>query len=322
MNYTKNMRYERQVMFNKIGKEKQKLIEDSTITIIGLGALGSVISEMLVRSGVKNLIIIDRDIIELTNLQRQSLYCEEDIGKLKALVAKEKLEKINSEVKIKSYSEDLDYNNIEIIKSDLILDCTDNLDTRFLINDYSKSKKIPWIYAAVIGGKGMVLPVNINNPCFSCIFKETDQIIGTCETEGILNSTVHAIAGIQFNEAIKILTKNKKTSVQLIYFNLWDLELKKINVNKNDKCETCNGNYKWLKGYGDKPVLKLCGSNKFQIKLNPINLEELDKKLNEEKLLTKHCLMLKDMTVFKNGRVLVKAETKQIAKSLIDKYLK
>ncbi len=316
------MRYNRQEIFNKIGKEKQIVIENSTISIVGLGALGSVISEMLVRAGVKNLIIIDRDIVELTNLQRQSLYIEEDIGKLKAIVAKEKLEKINSEVKIKYYVEDLDSNNINILQGDLILDCTDNLDTRFLINDYCKLKKIPWVYSGVIGSRGMVLSVLPDNSCFSCIFKESDGILGTCDTEGVISSIVHCIAGIQFNEAIKILTK-QLTNIQLLYFDIWNLNLNKIKIEKNKNCGTCNGNYKWLNGYGNKKVLKLCGNNKFQIKLKPLNLKILHKKLiNNNVLLTKQCLILEDMTIFKNGRILVKAETKERAKSLIDKYLK
>mgnify|MGYP001594733519 CR=1 FL=1 len=146
------MRYIRQEKF--IGKEKHDLLRKKTVSIVGLGALGSVASELLTRAGIKKLILIDRDFLELSNLQRQSLFEEKDIGKSKAVVLKEKLNEINKDVDIISYFDNLDNENIDLINSDLILDCTDNLETRFLINEYSVKNKIPFIYGSAVGDSG------------------------------------------------------------------------------------------------------------------------------------------------------------------------
>lgn len=314
------MRYLRQEIFSKIGKINQKKLEKSTVAVIGLGALGSSVSEMLVRAGIKNLILIDRDIIELSNLQRQSLYLESDINKLKAVVAKERLLQIDSKSNIKSYSEDLDFSNIGLIKSDLVLDCTDNFETRFLINDFCLSKNIPWIYSAVVGSKGMIFNIIPGEACFSCIFKESSQSLGTCETFGILNSAVNSIASIQFTEAVKILT-NQNPSKELIIFDVWSLELNKLKVSKNKNCSSCNQNYKFLNKTSSSLVKLSC--SRFQIKLPPQDLKLLNEKLKKlsPTTLTDECLFFNDLIIFKNGRILVKAETKERAKSLVDKYL-
>jgi len=177
------MRYLRQEIFREIGKKGQSKLRKSTVAIVGLGALGSVSAELLARAGIGKLIVIDRDIVELSNLQRQSLYDESDIGKPKAIAAKEKLSKINSEIKIDIFIDDLNRENIDKILSlrgkyidekfnkivennkknknniDLILDCTDNLETRFLVNDFSIKNKIPFIYSSAVGSKGYVFNV-------------------------------------------------------------------------------------------------------------------------------------------------------------------
>src|SRR3989344_6144836 len=133
------MRYDRQIKFDKFGKKGQLLISQATVALVGIGALGSHVLDILARAGVGNIKIIDRDIVELHNLQRQALFDEFDIGKPKALAAYEKIRKINSEIKIEYFIADLDYENLNLLKSDLILDCTDNIYTRFLINDYKKN---------------------------------------------------------------------------------------------------------------------------------------------------------------------------------------
>jgi len=189
------MRYSRQEIF--IGKENQKILENSTVSIVGLGALGSTAADLLARSGI-NLILIDRDLIDITNLQRQSLFTEEDIDKPKALITKEKLQEINSNIKIKPYFQDLTHKNINLIKSDLIIDCTDNLETRFLINEYSKKNNIPFIYGSAIKDKGYIFNILKNNPCLNCILKNS-KTTETCETTGVLNTITNLIASIQVN---------------------------------------------------------------------------------------------------------------------------
>src|SRR3989344_2817250 len=170
------MRYIRQEIFKEIGKIGQQKIGKSAIAIVGLGALGSVSAELLARAGISRLILIDRDVVELSNLQRQSLFDESDIGKPKALAAKEHLNKINSDVEIDFFIDDLNYNNINKIipiknpnneknnkqvknQISLILDCTDNLESRFLINDFSTKNKIPFIYSSAVESKGYVFDI-------------------------------------------------------------------------------------------------------------------------------------------------------------------
>ncbi|HLC73472.1 MAG TPA: HesA/MoeB/ThiF family protein, partial [Candidatus Nanoarchaeia archaeon] len=163
------MRYQKQELLSYIGN-KQEFLQKKVVAIVGLGAIGSNTANLLARAGI-NLILIDRDIVELENLQRQTLYDEKDIGKPKSIQAKKKLKLINSEIKIEAFVEDLNYKNIdELINSDLILDCSDNMETRFLINDYSIKNDIPWIYAAVLGVNAMSMNiVPQKTPCFRCI---------------------------------------------------------------------------------------------------------------------------------------------------------
>jgi adenylyltransferase/sulfurtransferase len=169
------MRYLRQEILREIGKNGQSRLHNSVVAVIGLGALGSVSAELLTRAGIGKLIIIDRDFVELSNLQRQSVYGENDVGKPKAVQAAKHLGRINSEVRIDFYFEDLDFENIGRIlpeKPDLILDCTDNLTTRFLINDYAIKNNIPFIYSAAIGTKGYVFSIIPHrSACLRCFLK-------------------------------------------------------------------------------------------------------------------------------------------------------
>ena len=159
------MRYIRQEQFDRIGKENQDKLSKSTVVIIGIGALGTTLLDILARAGIGKIRIIDRDIVELNNLQRQTLFNEEDLGKPKVIAAKEKILSINSDINIEGHLMDLDFDNVELLKSDLILDCTDNIYTRFLINEYSKKNNIPWIYASVIGSKGMTINITSSALC-------------------------------------------------------------------------------------------------------------------------------------------------------------
>ncbi len=299
-----------------------KPIKKSKISIVGLGALGSVVSKLLTKIGIGNLNLIDRDIIELNNMQRQILYNKKDVNKLKAIVAKEKLEKINSKIKIQSYAIDLNYKNIDKLlkNSDLILDCTDNLETRFLINDYCLKNKIPFIYAGVLADKGMLFNIIPNKPCFNCIFNNviTKE---TCDTAGVLNSIVNLIGNLQVSQAIKILT-NKKYEENLVYINITKNEFMKIKVNKLNKCNVCNGNYDYLDGKKTE-FIKLCGSNSFQFyNKNNLNLNELNKNLNkiEKTIFNKDFIIFKNLVIFKD-RTLIKTNTEEKAKSIYSRFI-
>ena len=326
------MRYIRQEIFAEIGKKGQQKLRKSAVAVIGLGALGSVAAELLTRAGIGKLILIDRDIIELSNLQRQSLYDESDIRKPKAMAAKEKLNKINSEVNIDIFVDDLNYNNItkviNIKNIDLILDCTDNLETRFLINDFSVKNKIPFIYSSAVGSKGYVFDVvpERNNPCLRCFLKEAAQL-DTCETTGVLNTITHIIPSVQVNEAIKILL-NKNYEQDLLFFDVWKNELLKIKVNKNKKCECCiRRNFEYLSGKKSSRIIKMCGNGMFQIKNKSIDKKEFNNLKNRLKGIGKvidfdYCLNFDNkLTIFQDGRALIKAKDEKEAKSVYSKFI-
>ncbi|MEK6947892.1 MAG: ThiF family adenylyltransferase [Nanoarchaeota archaeon] len=317
------MRYVRQVIFEKIGKERQKLLERSAVAVVGLGALGSVSSELLARAGIGKLILIDRDIVELSNLQRQSLFDESDISKPKALITEKKLSRINSSIDLVSHFEDLSYENVtSMLKGvDLVLDCTDNFYTRLLINDFCVKNGIPWVYSAVIGSTGACFNILPEKPCLSCIIKEPDSVLGTCDTEGILNTTSHAISSIQVTEALKILTRQNPTK-EFIHYDIWANKLLKLKVHKNANCNACNGLYNYLDGLRSNNSVKLCGSSSFQFKAN-YNFNEMRKKLskNEDCESNAYFIKLNEITIFKNCRVVIKADSERKAKVLFSKYL-
>ena len=327
------MRYIRQEIFNEIGKKGQQKLSESTVAIVGLGALGSVSAELLARAGIGKLILIDRDIVELQNLQRQSLFNEDDIGRPKAAQAKNKLTKINSEIKIDFFIDDLNFESIERLlniknKIDLILDCTDNLETRFLINDFSIKNRISFIYASAVGSKGYVFNIlpNLNSTCLRCFLKEANQL-DTCETAGVLNSVTHVISSIQSNETIKILLK-KNYEKKLMFFDVWKNELLKIKINKNKNCMCCiRKNFEYLNGKKVSKTIKMCGDNIFQIKNNKINNIGFKALKNKLKKIGKvadfnYCINFDNkLTIFQDGRALIKARNEKEAKTLYSKFV-
>lgn len=317
------MRYSRQIIFERIGLEGQERLRKSSVCIVGMGALGTRTSELLTRAGVGNIKIIDRDIVELSNLQRQTLFNEDDINKSKSFAALEHLKKINSQIKIKAVFKDINDKNINELKSDLILDCTDNMETRFLINEFSIEKNIPWIFASVIGSTGMIFNIIPNKtPCFRCIFNEPDDILGTCDTEGIINTTSNLISSLQVTEAFKILTKQPSTK-ELLYYDIWKSKIEKTKVKKLSNCPACNKNYKYLTGETLQNIIHLCGANSYQLKGRKLRLNEVAKKLEkiDKVFLNKYCLIFKELTMFPDGRTLIKAETPEKAKSIYTQYI-
>ncbi|MBI2660368.1 ThiF family adenylyltransferase [Candidatus Woesearchaeota archaeon] len=278
------MRYIRQQIFKEIGKKGQEKLGKSTAAIVGIGALGSNSAELLARAGVGSLILIDRDVVELSNLQRQRLFDENDVGKPKALAAKEHLAKINSEIKTDFLIDDLNFGNIGKIfgkKIDLILDCTDNLETRFLINDFCIKYRIPFIYSSAVGSKGYVFDIVPNKTaCLRCFLKEAAQL-DTCETAGVLNTTTSMISTIQANEAVKILLR-KDFEKNLLFFDVWKNELSKIKVNRNNNCVCCiKNNFEYLNGKKASKIVKLCGDNIYQIKTRRIDENQFNKLKNK-----------------------------------------
>lgn len=231
-----NEKYSRQTLLKEIG-ERQEHLQDSAIAIVGLGALGTNCSELLARAGVENLILIDEDVIEESNLQRQTLFMEGDVGKSKVEVAKEKLGKINSRTKITIHNTLLSKENANLLeKSDLILDCTDNLETRFMINKYCQEKNKVWIYSSAVKSSGYVMPIYPDGPCLRCFLREAD-LDSSCAV-GVLNTIISSISSLAVTLAIKILTKQEAPK-KLYHYNIWKPELKKLVVKKKEGCKVC-----------------------------------------------------------------------------------
>lgn len=248
-------RYARQEILKHIGKEGQKKLSKATVAIVGLGAIGSVSSELLARAGIGKFILIDHDTIDETNLQRQVMYAEEDVGKPKAAVCKEKLNEINSQIKVEAKQLHLTYDVLDVLKADVILDCTDNMYTRFLVNDFSLKNKIPWIYAGAVEDRGMLFVTN-GKPCFNCIFEKMNSL-ENCDNIGILNAASAQIAAMQVTEALKLLL-GKQYEKNLLHVNFWNHEIKKIKVKENPKCKACNGNYVYLEKPEEDFTLTFC----------------------------------------------------------------
>ena len=219
-------RYVRQEIF--IGKNSQKKLGNSKVCIVGVGALGTLSASLLVRAGIKELAVIDDDKIELDNLQRQHLFGEKDIGEFKVKVAKKALSAINSEVGVEIIAKRLVEDNLFQIDSDLVLDCTDNLETSYLISDYCKDKKIPLVFASVIRCEGYMYNIVGNAKGIKEIFQDV-KTFEKCLTEGVLNTATSFISSLQVNESIKILT-GKNYEKKLLRFDLKNNELLKIKV--------------------------------------------------------------------------------------------
>ncbi|MBI2101167.1 ThiF family adenylyltransferase [Candidatus Woesearchaeota archaeon] len=341
------MRYIRQEIFRKIGKKGQETLGKSSAAIAGLGALGSVSAQLLARAGIGKLILVDRDVAELSNLQRQSLFDEADIGKPKALAAKEHLSKINSDVKMDFFIDDLNYENIGKIlenKTNIVLDCTDNLETRFLINDFCIKSRIPFIYSSAVGSKGYVFNViPKKTACLRCFLKEAANL-DTCETAGVLNTITNLISSIQANEAIKILL-NKDYEKDLLFFDVWKNELLKIKINKNKNCICCaKRNFEYLSGEKSSKIMKLCGDGVYQIKAKSMDKRQFNARENQRFSVprnSKNFLELKNklkkigkladfgccinfsgkITIFGNGRALIKAKNEKEARSIYSKFV-
>lgn len=329
-------RYSRQMILEEIGKEGQELLNNSSVAVVGCGALGSVICDHLARAGFGKIRIIDRDIVELENLQRQILFVENDIGSPKAEAAKEKMRKINSDVDIESIVKDLNPSNIEKLVNDvdILLDGTDNMETRYLINDICVKNDIPWIYGGAVSTYGMSMNIMPHDTaCLVCAFPLMPKpgSLATCDTVGVLNTIPSIVASIQTTEALKILLK-KKFNRDLVVYDVWNNDFQSITIKQNPECECCqNHNFEYLSAQKVETVAILCGRNSVQITPpteNEISLPDLAerlKKVGEVRLSPVHLSFKTDeltISVFRDGRAIVKGmDDETLAKTIYAKYI-
>lgn len=325
-------RYSRQILFQQIGEKGQKKIRQKHVLMIGAGALGSSNGEILTRAGVGKLTIVDRDYVEASNLQRQHLYTEEDvINKLpKAIAAERKLKAINSDVHIRGIVGDATPEMLEDLAkdADLIIDATDNFETRMAINDISQKEEIPWIYGACVGSFGMSFTIIPGKtPCLNCLLKSIPVQGMTCDTAGIIAPAVQMVVSHQAAESLKILVEDwDAVRTSFVSFDLWRNQYSSMKVSraKDEGCLSCGTNrtYPYLEKENLMKTTVLCGRDTVQIrppKKEELNLEELGSRLSALQYEVKGNPYLisvemeeNRMVIFKDGRALVHG-TKDLA---------
>ena len=331
-------RYSRQTLFPEIGEEGQRKLGNSSVVIIGCGALGTVIATSLVRAGVGKVKIIDRDFIEYHNLQRQVVFDEEDIKAQlpKAIAAERHLRKVNSSVEIKGVIADVNYANIErlVAGADLILDGLDNLETRLLINDVSLKHKIPWVYGGAISSSGMTMTIIPHEtPCFRCFSPGLTGrgIALTCDTAGVIGPIPFIIGSLQTAEAMKILVGAKEINRDLILIDVWTGTFHRFKVNPREDCSACQGKYEFLDGKFGIRTTTLCGQDAVQV-INPevreVSFERLAAHLRPIGEVSYNEFMLRfrvdnhEMVIFPDGRAIIKnTDDESLARGLYAKYI-
>ena len=259
----KESRYSRQVLLPEIGPQGQKKLAKATAVVIGCGALGTHSLSFLVRAGVGKVTVVDRDVVDITNLQRQTMFCEDDVGAPKAKMAEEHLRKVNSEVSVKGIVADVSRENIErfIQGATVVVDATDNMETRFLLNDACVKHRIPWVYGGAVGVSGMVLVVREDGPCLRCVFPSMPEPgeLPTCNTVGIANTLPSMVASMQVTEAFKIIM-GKDSIHELMILDVWSQEIEKITVHKNPQCPCCGKkDFEHLEGRAKTPPSAVTG---------------------------------------------------------------
>ena len=337
-------RYSRQVLIPELGEDGQRRLMKGRATLIGCGALGTVQAEVLVRAGVGFLRICDRDYIELDNLQRQVLFDETDLAAElpKAEAARRKLALINSQVSVDAVVTHVDHTNIDALVSDadVILDGTDNFETRYLINDWAVANGRPWIYGAVIGTTGLCMPiVPGRTPCLRCVFEDAPppELNPTCDTVGVLGSVVNVVASLQATEAIKILAgRSDALNCSLTSVDVWSGRMSNLNVSRARESGTCpccdRRDFEYLEGQALASTTVLCGRDAVQIggggrrvdfdsiaaKLRPVATGEIRCNVFMLKARLSDC----ELTLFADGRAIIKGtHDADHARSLYAKYI-
>ncbi|MDF2960189.1 MAG: thiamine biosynthesis protein ThiF [Paenibacillus sp.] len=343
-NVSSTGRYSRQVLFNPIGAQGQAKLIESRVAIVGMGALGTVLANHMVRAGVGFVRLIDRDFVEASNLQRQMLYDEADAAasEPKAIAAAARLRQANSLVSLEPVVSDLNATNAEELLSDvdLILDGTDNFSVRFLINDVSLKHGIPWIYGGAVSSRGVSLTVVPGvTPCLRCLFGQAPAqgTTETCDTAGVIGPIIHTVASHQATEAFKLLVgAQEQLNRKMVHWDLWYNQHSSVDVSKARKgdCPACAlHRFDYLdQELAEDTIQTLCGRNSVQIQ--PVrqavfNLAEWADKWKPLGRIESNPFLLKlhldetlTLVLFPDGRLLVQGtDDPTTAKSLYSRYI-
>ena len=336
-----NERYSRQILFHEIGKAGQERLLASRVLLVGCGALGAAHAEMLARAGVGKLRIVDRDFVEFTNLQRQTLFKESDAAERlpKAIAAKKRIAEINSEIEVEAIIADVNHSNVEslIDGCDLVLDGTDNFQVRYLLNDACVKHGKTWIYGAAVSSYGTTMTIIPGEtPCLRCIFDEMPDAGSspTCDTAGVIMPIIATVSATQVAEALKILVGDT-TSLHrsLMQFDVWANDRQRIKLGEpNPDCKTCGQRvFEFLDAEAQEFSAVLCGRNAVQIappQKTRLDLPALAEKLRnigevkQNEYLVRFTPGENEVTVFSDGRAIVKGtDDISAARSLYAKYI-
>ncbi|MEO1130061.1 MAG: ThiF family adenylyltransferase [Planctomycetota bacterium] len=343
-------RYHRQMLLAEVGEHGQQRLRDAHAVVIGCGALGTVACDALCRAGVGRLTIVDRDVVELTNLQRQVLFDENDVGEAKAEAARRRLERINADVRIDAHVMDCDHRTVEGLLGDdvgVILDGTDNFETRYLLNDVAVKHGVPLTYAGVVGVSGRAMTILPgNSACVRCLFPEPPAPGSqpTCDTAGVLGPVAGMVAQWQACEALKILIGARDTVTRgLVSFEPWTGRVRTIETQTDPMCPCCaSKSFEFLDGERASTLTNLCGRGAVQVSAREgdptarLDLGELAGRLRGHGEVVQSAFLVRatlddelgdigtpiELTVFRDGRAIVKGTTKQeAAKLLYAKYV-
>lgn len=334
-------RYSRQILFNGIGKEGQERLGAARALLIGCGALGSAHAEALARAGVGKLRIVDRDFVEASNLQRQTMFTEQDAAERipKAVAAANHIGELNSEIEVEAEIADVNHSNIErlIEDCDVVLDGTDNFATRYLINDACVKHERNWIYGAAVGSYGVTMTIRPHQtPCLRCVFEEAPPAASapTCDTAGVIMPIISVVAAVQVSEALKLLTGDVAAlHGSLMQFDVWRNEWRKINPGPPaPDCATCGaGKFKTLEAAAGDFAAVMCGRNAVQI--SPSQPTQIDFKALAARLsgagevkFNDYLLRFRtgefELTVFQDARSIIRGtDEMKTARSLYAKYI-
>ena len=331
-------RYSRQILLKEIGPEGQQKLAQARVVIVGCGATGSMLATLFARAGVGALRIVDRDYVEPSNLQRQSLFDESDARESvpKAIAAARQIARFNSEIAVDPQAADLTPQSVDSLlgRVDLILDGTDNFETRYLINDYAVKNSVPWIYAAAVGSYAVTMNILPGETaCLACIFPDSPRgTIETCETAGILNAAVGLVSSLAATEALKLLVgARSKLRRTLLSWDVWSNDRAEVQASSpRAGCRACGArDFVHLAGEG-RPHITLCGRNSVQIheRERPVDFTEISARLEPLGQVRHNNFVLKflrdpyEITLFPDGRAIIKGTTDTaIARSLYARYI-
>ena len=334
-------RYSRQILFDGIGEAGQQRLLNSQVVIIGCGALGTAQAEALARAGVGRLRLVDRDFVEASNLQRQTMFTESDARERlpKAIACANHLAEINSDIKTEALIADVNHSNVErLIKDcDVALDGTDNFATRYLLNDACVKHSINWVYGAAVGSYGVTMTIRPRlSPCLRCIFEEAPPAASapTCDTAGVIMPIISIVAAVQVSEALKLLTgQEERLHRSLMQFDVWSNDWRRINLNAPvPECQTCGlGRYETLEAEAGDLAVSLCGREAVQIRPGRparVDLPALAERLRAagEVQLNPYLLRLRageyELTVFQDARAIIRGtDDVPTARTLYAKYV-